>query len=72
VYQWCKVEMQRFSFFNSEKGQKAIRADMYKNVYDAFKNDKSDMSNIGRRIILPSSFKGEPRNMHQLYKNAMA
>jgi hypothetical protein len=30
------------------------------------------MSNIGRRIILPSSFKGEPRNMHQSYQNAMA
>jgi len=72
VDQWCKIEMQRLSFFNSEKGQKAIRANMYKNVYDAFKNDKSDMSNIGRRIILPSSFKGGPRNMHQLYQNAMA
>ena len=73
VDQWCKIEMQRLSVFNSEKGQKAIRTEfVYKNVYDAFKNDKSDMSNIGRRIILPSSFKGGPRNMHQLYQNAMA
>jgi hypothetical protein len=44
VDQSCKVEMQRLSFFTSEKGQNAIRADKYKNVYDAFKNEKSDMS----------------------------
>ena len=29
-------------------------------------------NNIGRRIILPSSFTGGPRQMYQLYQDAMS
>jgi len=31
-----------------------------------------DCTNLGRRIILPSSFAGGPRQMYQLYQDAMA
>ena len=69
---WCKIEMQRLSFFNSENGQKKIRAECYQTVHDAFMSDKSDLSNIGKRIILPSSFKGGPRHLYKLFQNSMA
>ena len=45
---------------------------MYKNVQDAYMNNKSDLSNVGKRIILPSTFIGSSRNMHKLYQNTMA
>jgi len=32
----------------------------------------NDNTNVGRRIILPSSFAGGPRQMYQLYQDAMA
>jgi hypothetical protein len=30
-----------------------------------------NIANMGRRVILPSSFMEGPRNMHQLYQDAM-
>ena len=60
---WCRIEMQCLSFFNSEKRQKKIRGECYQTVHDAFLSDKSDLSNIGKPIILPSSFKGGPRHL---------
>ena len=43
---------------------------MYQGAIDAMNTgDVSD--NIGRRIILPSSFTGRPRQMYQLYQDVM-
>ncbi|KAI7967497.1 hypothetical protein MJO29_000774 [Puccinia striiformis f. sp. tritici] len=61
------VERSRLDFyrFNQDK----IRADCYKGLLE----DLSDgVEAVGRRIILPSSFSGSPRNMKQLYQDAMA
>lgn len=35
-------------------------------------NNEGGNNKIGRRIILPSSFSGGPRQMYQLYQDAMA
>ena len=38
---------------------------------DAVHNNET-LNDIGRRIVLPSSFTGGPRNMHQKYQDSMA
>ena len=72
VDMYAKIEQERLNYIRSPEGQKSIRAEMYKNVQDAYLNNISDLSNIGKRIILPSTFTGGPRHMHKLYQNAMA
>lgn len=47
VDMYAKVEATRLAYLNSKSGQKKIRSEMYKTVHDAFKNCKSDLSNIG-------------------------
>jgi hypothetical protein len=44
--------------------------DLYQGVADALQHD--NLANIGRMVVLPSSFIGGPRHMHQLYQDAMA
>lgn len=41
-------------------------------VHDAFNRDVQNSTEIGRRIILPSSYIGGPRHMAQLYQDALA
>ncbi|CAB4488149.1 unnamed protein product [Rhizophagus irregularis] len=51
--------------------QKRIRAELYNGIQDAMiSGDRT--TNVGQRIILPSSFTGGPRQMHKLYQDAMA
>ena len=53
--------------------QKNLRADLYKNICDALNNDETSKStDIGKPVILPSSFSGGPRHMEQLFQDAMA
>src|SRR2546423_2770538 len=51
--------------------QKQIRADLYNGLQDAMYSGDST-TNVGQRIILPSSFTGGPRQMHKLYQDGMA
>ncbi|KAL0459081.1 UNVERIFIED_CONTAM: hypothetical protein Slati_0535300 [Sesamum latifolium] len=47
-------------------------ADLYQGLEDAVVAGDTDASAVGRRIVLPSSFTGGPRNMLQHYQDAMA
>jgi hypothetical protein len=60
VDQYCKVESQRLSYLRTH--QDSIRADLYQGLADALHeaDGELDMNNIGRRVILPSSFTGGP------------
>ncbi|XP_026433135.1 uncharacterized protein LOC113330554 [Papaver somniferum] len=49
--------------------QRTFRADWYSGVLDAMDSNTSD---IGQRVILPPSYTGSPRDMHQRYHDAMA
>ncbi|KAL0306165.1 UNVERIFIED_CONTAM: hypothetical protein Sradi_6033800 [Sesamum radiatum] len=49
-----------------------MRADLYQGLEDAVVAGDTDASAVGRRIVLPSSFTGGPRNMMQHYQDAMA
>ncbi|EHS63282.1 uncharacterized protein PGTG_21498 [Puccinia graminis f. sp. tritici CRL 75-36-700-3] len=61
------VERSRLNFYRFNQGQ--IKAELYRGVEESFRDD---IDVQGRRIILPSSFSGSPRNMMQLYQDSMA
>jgi hypothetical protein len=50
--------------------QKSLRADLYTGVIDSI--NKGDAQQSGKHIILPPSFTGSDRYMHEGFQNAMA
>ena len=68
--------MERLNFFRSETDQDKIRAELYGELEGLLDDDtvraEFSLNKQGKRIILPSSFIGGPRNMSQLYQDAMA
>ena len=48
-----------------------LRVDIYKGAQDAMYQGDTDAAQIGQKLILPSSFTGGPRQMTQLYQDAM-
>ena len=66
---YCKIETERLQFLRRE--QKALRADCYQDLRDAMVDGDGDPRNVGRRVILPSSFTGGPRYMHEHQQDAM-
>lgn len=70
VDSYVKVETGRLSWqrFN----QNTLRADQYRGLQDAANAGDADGNELGRRVILSSSFIGGPRHMRQLYQDAMA
>ena len=69
VYNYAKIETGRLNYIRNN--QKNIRADLYKNVHDAFVNGYQT-NQTGKAIILPSYFSGGPRHMEKLFQDAMA
>ena len=71
VDMFAKVEWQRLKYL--QNNQATIRADFYQGVVDALALDATiDAAQVGRRVVLPSTYTGSPRFMHQLYQDAMA
>ncbi|XP_009341227.2 uncharacterized protein LOC103933281 [Pyrus x bretschneideri] len=64
VDNYIKIESQKLRWLRSN--QATVRADLYKGLEDSL-----NAGSIGRRIILPSSFVGSPRDMYQRYQDAM-
>ncbi|KAH9138735.1 hypothetical protein LEN26_005333 [Aphanomyces euteiches] len=69
VDNFAKVENQRLGFLRDQTH--ILRSDTYRAVHDAVSHD-IDVNSIGKRIVLPSSYTGEPRYMRQRYLDAMA
>ncbi|XP_069968873.1 uncharacterized protein [Bactrocera oleae] len=65
---YVKVETKRLAFirFNQAK----LRSEDYIHLRDAIHSD-GDVQNIGRLTILPSSYIGSPRHMHEYAQDAM-
>ncbi|XP_066917215.1 uncharacterized protein [Clytia hemisphaerica] len=62
----CRLQYIRFN-------QKNLRADSYSGLMDYLENAAGQRNlNAGNVIVLPSTFLGSPRAMHQLYLDAMA
>ena len=68
VDQYAKIETERLAFicFN----QRQLRAANYIHLQDALRDD-GNASNVGQLVILPSSFTGVPRYMHDRTQDAM-
>ncbi|UYV67959.1 hypothetical protein LAZ67_5002631, partial [Cordylochernes scorpioides] len=62
VYIYAKVESKRLPYISAHQAQ--LRATEYINLLDAIRTDRSHAL-IGRQVILPSSFVGSPRHMHE-------
>ena len=69
---YSKAEAQRLAWVRMN--QLKLRADDYAGLYDAVHGakDQGKLSKIGKQIILPSSYPGCPRAMHQNYMDAMS
>jgi hypothetical protein len=71
VLQWAKEEQSRLKWL--QNNQDTIRADLYQNVVQLSQAaTATPASQVGRRVVLPSSFTGGPRFMTQLYHDGMA
>ena len=60
---YCKIETEQLQCLRHE--QTALRADCYQDLRDAILDGEGDPSNVGRRIVLPSTFTGGP---HYIYE----
>ena len=72
VDMYAKIEGECLSYLRQNQSQ--LRAEIYQGLSDVVQNAEGNVegSNIGKRIILPSSFTGGARYQHQLYQDAMA
>jgi hypothetical protein len=67
--QFAKQDQNNLNYLR--QNQPKIRADLYQGLADSLSND-TDLNRVGRRIVLPSSYKGGVRDMQQSYQDAMA
>ena len=68
---YVKIEKDRITYLKDH--QKEIKADTYQGLHDYLQNSANDINGqIGKTIILPSTFIGSPRYMQQCYQDAMA
>ncbi|XP_066933722.1 uncharacterized protein [Clytia hemisphaerica] len=68
---YTKVEGSRLDFLRHNQQQ--LRAECYQGLVDHLENAAEQRNlNAGHVIVLPSTFSGSPRAMHQLYLDAMA
>ena len=68
VDMYAKIESERLQYLRHN--QKQLRAEQYVHLRDAIQNDGSTQQ-LGQLVILPSSFTGGPRYMHERTQDAM-
>ena len=69
VDMYAKIEAERLAYIASH--QKELRVDDYAHLRDAVNNDAEHGHELGRMVILPSSFTGGPRYMHEKSLDAL-
>lgn len=70
VDNFVKIETHKLRLIRSNQG--TIKAELYQVLQDSLHSRENNASNVGARIVLPSSFVGSPRDMFQRYQDAMA
>lgn len=68
VDMYAKIESERLLFIRLN--QKKLRAENYIHLRDAIINDDK-VKEIGKTVILPSTYTGSPRHMHEYAQDAM-
>ena len=64
---YAKIEQQRLNYI--KMNQQQTRSDLYSGLADAVNSQNA--KEVGRNIILPS-YTGSPRQMFELYQDAMS
>ena len=64
------VEQWRLNWYRMHQG--TLRTELYSGLQDAIDNGDTRTDQVGKRIILPSSYNGSPRNKQQYYQDAMS
>ncbi|KAL3637375.1 hypothetical protein CASFOL_018543 [Castilleja foliolosa] len=64
------IEQSRLDFVNAN--QNTFRSELVAGLYDALGRGDSNAHDIGKRVLLPSSFTGGPRYMYKHYQDALA
>ncbi|XP_022018850.1 uncharacterized protein LOC110918879 [Helianthus annuus] len=67
---YTMIESERLKYIRLQ--QKNLRSDSYESLCELRNKGQQDISNVGKRIFLPSSFTGGARYMMQNYLDAMA
>ncbi|XP_074271743.1 uncharacterized protein LOC141595678 [Silene latifolia] len=70
VDMYVKIENTRLDYFRNN--QETIRAELYQGILDTVGAGEHRAANIGKRVILPPTFLGGPRDMKKRYLNSMA
>ncbi|KAK9706454.1 hypothetical protein RND81_07G125800 [Saponaria officinalis] len=70
VDMYVKLENTRLDFLRHN--QDTIRAESYQGLLDTIDTGEQCAANVGRRVILPATYIGGPRDMKRRYLNAMA
>lgn len=68
VDEFAKIESERLTFLRLN--QKSLRVDEYIHLRDAM-NNEANVGDLGQLVILPSTFQGSPRHMHEYAMDAM-
>ena len=68
VEMYAKIESERLLFIRLN--QTKLRSEQYIHFRDAVVND-GNTTNVGRLTILPSSYAGSPRHMHEYAQDAI-
>ncbi|XP_021975432.1 uncharacterized protein LOC110870559 [Helianthus annuus] len=66
---YIKIETSRLEF--CERNQAKIRADLYQGLVDCVNAGEVHANRVGKRIVLPASFIGGPRDMRRRFLDAM-
>ena len=71
VHMYLRIESERLNYIRYHHVE--LRQDMYANICDFLENEaEQNHSRVGRKVVLPSSFSGSPRNMNERYQDAMS
>ena len=67
---WAICDQNKLCWLRSH--QASIRSDLYHGLADVMERGDINLEEVGRRIVLPSSYVGGDRFMQQLYQDSMA
>ncbi|XP_012856992.1 PREDICTED: uncharacterized protein LOC105976260 [Erythranthe guttata] len=70
VDMYIKLETTRLDYFR--RNQTNLRAELYQGLIDSVSRGEKRGGEVGKRIVLPASFIGGPRDMRRIYLDALA